>query len=119
MDDVFDYFKSCLEVFSRARIENNLLVFDPGIGFGKNDEHNCLILRNIKEFSALGVPVMLGASRKSFIGRLAGDSSVDNRLGGSIASVLWGLSQGVQFFRVHDVQETVQAIKIWQAIKDA
>lgn len=122
LQDLLQYFEGRLDALSRQRIETNMLIFDPGIGFGKNDQHNLLTLRYISDFSALGVPLMLGTSRKSFIGRLAGDETVDSlpvrRLGGSIASVLWGLSQGVQFFRVHDVQETVQAIKIWQAISN-
>lgn len=117
MGDVLEYFKARIEVFSRHRIETNMLVFDPGVGFGKNDEHNQLILRDIRKFSGLGGGVMLGTSRKSFIGRLSVGETVDKRIGGSVASALWGLSQGVQFFRVHDVLETRQAFNIWQAIQ--
>lgn len=117
IDDILEYFKARIEAFNLQRIETDMLIFDPGVGFGKNDEHNALILRNIKDFSSLGGAVMLGASRKSFIGRLSVGETVDKRIGGSIASALWGLSQGVQFFRVHDVLETRQAFNIWQAIQ--
>jgi dihydropteroate synthase len=117
LGDIAEFFEGRISAFRLHRIETNLLVFDPGIGFGKNDEHNLLILRNIKKFSALGCALMLGTSRKSFIARLSVDEAVDNRIGGSLASVLWGLSQGVQFFRVHDVLETRQAFTIWEKIQ--
>ncbi|HCQ70711.1 MAG TPA: dihydropteroate synthase [Rhodospirillaceae bacterium] len=119
MDDVMAFFEGRLEIFGRKRIEKELLVFDPGIGFGKNDEHNLLIIRNIKEFLHFDVPLLLGTSRKSFISRITGDTPVDKRLPGSLASVLWGLDHGVQFFRVHDGAETHQAFTIHNAIKNA
>ena len=119
IDDIFEYFKGRLKIFETAGIDPNMVIFDPGIGFGKTDEHNLALLCNIKAFYALKCPLMLGTSRKSFIGRLSNDSPVDKRLGGSLASVLWGLSQGVHFFRVHDVRETAQAFAIWQAIEGA
>ncbi len=119
LDDVLSFFEGVLDICGQNRIEKELLIFDPGIGFGKTDEHNLLILRNIKEFLRFDVPLLLGTSRKSFIGRLSGDKAVDNRLGGSLASIIWGLDQGVQFFRVHDVAETKQAFEIYQAIKNA
>ncbi len=118
IEGVFKFFEGRLNVCKLARIETDLLVLDPGIGFGKNDQHNLLILRDIKKFLDLGCPLLLGTSRKSFIGRISGDESVDKRLGGSLASILWGLEQGVQFFRVHDVQATRQAFQIYQAIKN-
>lgn len=116
VSDVFEYLKQRIHICETRRIDAQMLVIDPGIGFGKTVEHNLLLLRNIKDFHALGCPILLGASRKSFIGKLSGEEEPKNRLPGSLASVLWGLSQGVQIFRVHDVKETVQAIKIFEAI---
>jgi len=100
-------------------IDKSRLVIDPGIGFGKTLEHNLLLLGNIKEFHGLGVPILLGTSRKSFIAALSQggkDEPAQDRLGGSLASALWGLSQGVQIFRVHDVKETAQAFAVYEAI---
>lgn len=119
MYDLLSFFKERLEYCRQNRIEKSMVVFDPGIGFGKSDEHNLLILRYIKEFQVLDVPLMLGTSRKSFIARLSNAEPADQRIGGSLASIIWGLEQGVQFFRVHDVSETRQAFTIYEAIKAA
>ncbi len=116
LDDIFEYLKQRIEFCRTHRIDDDLLLVDPGIGFGKTLEHNLLIQRDIKVFHDLGTPVLLGASRKSFIAAASEGEAASDRLGGSIASVLWGLSQGVQVFRVHDVKETKQAIDIFQAI---
>ncbi len=117
--DVSSFFQERLETLGRHRIEKEMIIFDPGIGFGKNVDHNLLIIRNIKEIFNFDVPVLLGTSRKSFIGSLSEDSSVDKRIGGSLASIIWGLDQGVQFFRVHDVHETKQAFTVYEAIENA
>lgn len=119
IDDVFEWFKGAVDIFKRARVDINMLVFDPGIGFGKNDAHNLSLLKSVKSFQDLSGHVLLGTSRKSFIGRICDNADPTDRLGGSLASVLWGYEQGVQFFRVHDVKETVQALKIYSEIKAA
>ncbi|MGH1398200.1 MAG: dihydropteroate synthase [Alphaproteobacteria bacterium] len=131
VEDVLDYFKGRIEWCRTHRVETDMLVCDPGVGFGKTLEHNLLLLRNIKEFHALGVPILLGTSRKSFIPKVMdevlgigdnGDPSDDpltGRLGGSLSSVLWGRSQGVQMFRVHDVKETRQAFTVYDAIANS
>ena len=75
-----------------------------------------LILRNIKKFSDLGVPVMVGTSRKSFIEKIDQGAGPQDRLGGSLASVIWAAQNGAKIFRVHDVAETVQALKVYPAI---
>jgi dihydropteroate synthase len=116
IEDVFDYLLERKTIFEATRIDMNLLICDPGIGFGKTVEHNLLLLRNIKKFHDIGLPVMLGASRKSFIAKLSRDEPSDERLAGSLSAALWALSQGVQIYRVHDVKETVQAFKIYQSI---
>jgi dihydropteroate synthase len=93
---------------------------DPGIGFGKRLEHSLALLRNLDRIVALGFPVLLGVSRKSFL-RAIDPSAADagDRLGGSLAGALWGAAQGVTAVRVHDVRETVQALKVWGAIEAA
>lgn len=100
------------------------ICIDPGIGFGKTLDHNLSLLKNIKTIQDSGFSVLLGTSRKSFIEKAMQrynhkSCPADQRLAGSLASVLWGLSQGVTFFRVHDVKETQQAITLWQEISKA
>ncbi len=119
VNDVFESLKAKIELCRTHRIDPGMIVADPGIGFGKTLEHNLLLLRNIKKFHALNVPILLGTSRKSFIGHVSENEAADDRLGGSISSALWGLSQNVQIFRVHDVKETRQAFKIYEAISSA
>lgn len=118
LKDVFEYLKQRITFFETNRIDEKNLIADPGIGFGKTLEHNLLILRNISQFHDLGVPIMVGASRKSFIEKICGDIPAHDRLGGSLSTALWTFSQGVQFFRVHDVKETVQALKVYASIAD-
>lgn len=116
VDDIYKYLQQRIGFCETHRIDADLLVLDPGIGFGKTVEHNLLILSNIKKFHGLGVPVLLGTSRKSFIAKISNDEPADDRIAGSLSSAIWGLSQGVQIFRVHDVKETCQAFKIYEAI---
>ena len=119
VSEVYSWLESRIKFCETHRIDAEMLVVDPGIGFGKMLEHNLLLLRNIREFSGLGVPTMLGTSRKSFIADVCGASEPGERLGGSLSSVLWGLSQGVQLFRVHDVAETRQAMDVYKAILES
>ena len=119
VEDIYQYLQERIYFFETRRIDASLLVCDPGIGFGKTVEHNLLLLRNISKFHDLGVPVLLGTSRKSFIAKLCADEPPGDRIPGSLASALWGLLQGVQFYRVHDVKETAQAFTIFQAIDQA
>jgi dihydropteroate synthase len=95
----------------------NILV-DPGFGFGKNVGHNLELMNGLALFHALGCPVVIGASRKRTIGALSGEAPADKRLGGSIAFAMKALDQGAQILRVHDVFETVQALKIWRGLRD-
>jgi dihydropteroate synthase len=119
VSDVYQYLQERIRICETHRIDVRMIVCDPGIGFGKTLEHNLLLLRNISKFHGLGVPVLLGTSRKSFIGKISNDEPPDERIPGSLASALWGLSQGVQIYRVHDVKETVQAFKIYESISSA
>lgn len=117
VQEIFDYLSARIDACEAAGIVRNKIICDPGIGFGKTLEDNLTILKNMKKFQELGCPILLGASRKSFIEKTCPDASADQRLGGSIAAAITGLEQGVQIFRVHDVAETKQAFDILQAIK--
>jgi len=98
-------------------VKKENIIIDPGIGFGKRLDDNLAILRKLKSFREIGYPLLLGASRKSFINKIDG-SKVEQRLGGSLATALWGAAEGADILRVHDVKETVQALKIWEAIEN-
>jgi len=116
--EVFDFLaEQALDLMDQGMIADKICL-DPGIGFGKNLDHNMQIIARLDELVDAGWPVLLGASRKSFISKLTG-ASVDQRLGGSIAAVLAGFGAGVSIFRVHDVRETVQALAVAEAISAA
>jgi len=117
--DVFDYLTARVQACEAAGIERSRLALDPGIGFGKTVDHNLFILKTLKMYDRLGLPVMLGVSRKSFIGKVVGEADAKKRLAGSVAAALWGVSQGAKILRVHDVAETKQALDIWAAIEAA
>lgn len=119
VEDIIQFLQSRVKYCETHRISVQNLVLDPGVGFGKTVQDNLVILGNIKKFLDIGPPVLLGTSRKSFIGKISADEPPDDRLPGSLASALWGLSRGVKIFRVHDVAETVQAFKTYQAISEA
>ena len=103
---------------SRPASNASRLLVDPGIGFGKSVAHNLEILSRLGLYLGLGVPLLLGVSRKSFIARLAGAAPAGERLPGSLAAALAGVAQGVAVLRVHDVAATRQALRIWQALRD-
>jgi dihydropteroate synthase len=105
-----------LEAAVAAGIDRDRLCIDPGIGFGKNLEHNLALLRAIGSFRELGVPVLAGVSRKRFIGELSGTDDPADRLEGSVAAAVWCTSQGVEMVRVHDVGPTVRALRVVDAI---
>jgi dihydropteroate synthase len=97
-------------------IARDRIVVDPGIGFGKTQAHNLALLRGLSTFHDLGVPVLLGASRKRFIGSIGGAESALDRMPGSVAVALWAAAQGAQILRVHDVAETAQALRLCLAM---
>ncbi len=119
IEEIYEFLQRRIKHCETNGIEIEMILADPGIGFGKTLEHNLLILRNIRKFLGLRVPLVVGLSRKSMIGALDDDAAVDNRLAGSLAGALWCLQNDVQMFRVHDVQETQQAFRIYQAILEA
>jgi dihydropteroate synthase len=117
--DIYDYLARRLEACRGAGIPAGRLCIDPGIGFGKTVEHNLQILSRLGLYHALGVPLLLGVSRKSFIGKLSRGEPAGERLAGSLTAALIGLGQGAQILRVHDVAETSQAAAVWLGIKTA
>ena len=114
--DVYDALGERIAFAMAAGIAQNRIVVDPGIGFGKTVAHNLALIRGISLFHGLGCPVLLGASRKGFIGTIAGISDPMDRMPGSVAVALAAVAQGVQMLRVHDVAATRQALDLWQAI---
>ena len=112
--DVYDFLETQIDRLESAGVPRSQIIADPGIGFGKTMRHNLALLEKISLFNGLGVPLMLGMSRKGFIGQVTGEKEAQNRMIGSVAAAMVGASQGVQVFRVHDVKETRQAFDIWQ-----
>ncbi|WP_374449489.1 dihydropteroate synthase [Stella sp.] len=118
LHDVHDYLAGRLADLAAAALPRARFVVDPGIGFGKTLAHNLEILGGVGLYLGLGVPVMVGLSRKGFIGRLGGGAAARDRLGGSLAGALWALQRGASILRVHDVPETVQAVALWRAMAE-
>ena len=114
--DVYDFLQTQMTILIAAGVPKNNIIVDPGIGFGKTLQHNLALLNRISLFHSLGVPVLLGASRKGMIRTIAGAEAAQDRMPGSVAIALNAVSQGVQLFRVHDVAETRQAFDLWQSI---
>ncbi|MGB0843306.1 MAG: dihydropteroate synthase [Alphaproteobacteria bacterium] len=114
--DVYDYLESRLEACEAAGLTRSQIGTDVGIGFGKTLKHNTDLLANLSLFHGLGAPILLGASRKSFIDKVVGETTPKQRLPGSLVALLQGLEQGVQMTRVHDVGESCQAMRVWQVI---
>ncbi len=113
--DVFDFLEQRIAVCVAAGIDKSKIVADPGIGFGKHLHHNVAVLSAMSLYHGLGVPILLGASRKKLIGQLCNVDNAKDRVPGSIAAALHSVAQGVQIIRVHDVAETRQAISVWLA----
>ena len=115
LTDVFDYLEARVEACVRAGIPRAKLIVDPGIGFGKTIQHNLELMAGLSLLQGLGVPVLLGASRKRFIGTLTGVTPAGDRVMGSVGAALAAIAQGAQIVRVHDVKATRDALVVWQA----
>ena len=113
--EVIEFLHNRVAIVEAAGITRDRIVVDPGFGFGKTLEHNLILLRNLQKLSVLGVPVLAGLSRKSMLGMLTG-RDVNDRLAASLAAALLAVQRGVSIVRVHDVQSTCDAIKIWNAV---
>ena len=116
--EVFDWLAARIDAVVAGGVAHDRILVDPGIGFGKSLAHNLALLNELALFHGLGCPIMLGASRKRMIGALSNEAPVDQRLGGSLALALRGVEAGVQLLRVHDVAETVQAVRVWRGLRD-
>lgn len=115
--DVYDFLAARIDTLTAIGLPRAQIVIDPGIGFGKTRDHNLTLLRNIAVFHGLGCPILLGVSRKRFIGDIGQASNPAARAPGSIAVGLAALAQGVQILRVHDVADTAQALRLWTAAR--
>jgi dihydropteroate synthase len=113
--DVFDFLSDRIAALVNLGIPKTEIIADPGIGFGKTLDHNLALLQRISLFHGLGVPILLGASRKRFIGTLGNVPDAAARAPGSVAVALSALAQGVQIIRAHDIAEHAQAIALWRA----
>lgn len=116
VQEVFEFLTARIEIAQMAGIKKERITIDPGIGFGKTLNHNLDLLRNLSTFTALGCPVLLGASRKQFISACDRDGRAVDRVGGSLAAALAGARAGVDIVRVHDVAHTRQAFAVYTAI---
>lgn len=114
--DVYDFLQSRVEAAMEAGIRRDQIVVDPGIGFGKTQDHNLTLLKNLSIFHGLGCAILLGASRKRFIGSIGDAPEAQDRMPGSVAVALHGVRQGVQILRVHDTLETRQAMSLHMAV---
>ena len=114
--DIYDFFEDKIKLIRSKGIKHNNIILDPGIGFGKNLKHNMSLINNISIFHSLGFPILVGNSRKRFIKELSGKNDSKSRLGGTIASSIYLMMQGVQILRIHDVNEIIQGLKIFKKI---
>ncbi len=112
--DIYDFFENKLKFLRSIGINHNKIIIDPGIGFGKNLKHNMNLLKNVSIFHSLGFPVLVGNSRKRFIKDISKNNDSKLRIGGTVASSIYLMTQGVQILRVHDVNEIMQGIKVYK-----
>ena len=114
--DIYDFFDEKINFCLKKNYKKEFILLDPGIGFGKNLDHNLRIMSKISTFHSLGCPILIGTSRKRFIEHIVTKFDTPDRTGGTLASVLYGLLQGVQLFRVHNVKEINQGILVFNKI---
>ena len=116
--EVYHWLEERIAAAETAGIDRARILVDPGFGFGKSVAHNLELMNGLALFHSLGCPVVVGASRKRTIGALSNEAPENKRLGGSIAFALKAAEQGAQIVRVHDVPETVQALRVWRGLRD-
>ena len=114
--DIYDFFEKKIKYLRKIGIHHDDIILDPGIGFGKNLKHNLTIIKNISIYHSLGFPILLGISRKKFIKELSHNNDSLGRLGGTISSTIFLMTQGIQILRVHEVNEINQSIKIFKEL---
>ncbi len=115
VDDVMDFLRQRVDACRQQGVSAEHIILDPGFGFGKTLEHNLLLLKHLKRFEVLALPLLIGISRKSMLGALL-DADVDERLFGSVAATVLAYERGGRIFRVHDVKPTLDALKICEAV---
>ena len=116
--EIYDFFEEKIKFLKSIGIRHNNIIIDPGIGFGKNLKHNMNLISNISIFHSLGLPILVGNSRKRFIKEISGKNDTKNRIGGTVASSIYLMMQGVQILRVHDVNELLQGVKVFNRLID-
>ena len=114
--DIYDFFEDKIKFLRSIGIKHSNIIIDPGIGFGKNLKHNMNLISNISIFHSLGFPILVGNSRKRFIKEISGENDTKNRIGGTVASSIYLMMQGVQILRVHDVNEILQGVKVFKEL---
>ena len=112
--DIYDFFEQKINFLKKIGIKHNNIIIDPGIGFGKNLKHNINLISNISIFHSLGFPILVGNSKKRFIKEIANKNDTKERIGGTVASSIYLMMQGVQILRIHDVNELLQGIKVFK-----
>ncbi len=117
--EIIDYIREGIDIALKAGVSDDMIIIDPGIGFGKTVEHNLEIINRLDEFNGFEKPILIGPSRKSFIGKLLGDLPVQDRLEGTAASIAIGISKGANIIRVHDIKEMSRVAKIADAVTRA
>ncbi len=110
--EIMDYLREGIDIALKAGVSDDMIILDPGIGFGKTVEHNLEIINRLDEFKGFEKPILLGPSRKSFIGKLLGDLPVTERLEGTAAAIAIGISKGANIIRAHDIKEMSRVAKI-------
>jgi dihydropteroate synthase len=114
--EIKDYFQERIDYALSHGIKKEKIILDPGIGFGKRLEDNIAIIRNLKQFTEFDLPVLIGLSRKSFLGLLSGEKTPEKRGAETIAANLLAVRNGAAIIRVHDVEQMVKALKVWQGL---
>ena len=114
--DIYDFFENKIKFLKSIGIKHKNIIIDPGIGFGKNLKHNMNLISNISIFHTLGFPILVGNSRKRFIKEISGENDTKSRIGGTVASSVYLMMQGVQILRVHDVNELLQGVKVFKEL---
>tara|TARA_B100001121_G_scaffold239860_1_gene213739 strand:+ start:220 stop:1272 length:1053 start_codon:yes stop_codon:yes gene_type:complete len=114
--DIYDYFEDKIKFIRSKGIKHKNIILDPGIGFGKNLKHNMNLIRDVSIFHSLGFPILVGNSRKRFIKEISKKNDSNTRIGGTMASSIYLMMQGIQIIRIHDVNEVMQGIKVFNEI---
>jgi dihydropteroate synthase len=114
--EIYDFFEDKIKFLRSIGIKHNNIIIDPGIGFGKKLKHNMNLISNISIFHTLGFPILVGNSRKKFIKEISGKNDTKKRIGGTVASSVYLMMQGVQILRIHDIDELLQGIKVFKEL---